>query len=149
MVAPRAGVGNEGVGPNPLGSPPKVGSAPSSSIYEPVGGWLADFVSHWLHTTDDTYVLRTDSEGIHLEFLERPPFAESRIMPPCGGDGHQGGPRTGHATISRLLEQTLLGANSYSKLFLGYKSKASKSLYKEGEVQDGDYQVYPESVVSR
>ena len=30
----------------------------------------------------------------------------------------------------------------------GYKPKASKSLYKE-EVQDGDNQVYPESVVSR
>ena len=31
-------------------------------------------------------------------------------MPPCGGDGQQGGPRTGPATISRLLQQPLFGA---------------------------------------
>ena len=31
-------------------------------------------------------------------------------MPPCGGDGQQGGPRTGPAAISRLLQQPLLGA---------------------------------------
>ena len=41
----------------------------------------------------------------------------------------------------------------YSNLFLVPKKsdgqpKASKSLYKEGEVQDGDYQVYPECIVS-
>ena len=70
-------------------------------------------------------------------------------MPPCGGDGQQGGPRTGPTTISRLLEQPLLGAKKVGGPEAGYKPKASKSLFKEGEVQDGDYQVYPEGIISR
>ena len=57
-----------------------VDSSPSSLLYEPVGGRLADFVSQWLRTTDDAYVLLTFSEGIRLEFLERPPLAESPIL---------------------------------------------------------------------
>ena len=65
----------------PLGSPTMVGSAPSSPVYEPVGGWLADFVQQLLHATDNAYILQTVSEGIRLEFLERPPLVES---PMCG-----------------------------------------------------------------
>ena len=64
----------------PLGSPRMVGSAPSSPVYESVGWRLADFVSHWLRATDDAYVLRTVSEGIRLEFLERPSLTESLIL---------------------------------------------------------------------
>ena len=30
--------------------------------------------------TDDAYVLQTFSKGIRLEFVERPPLAESRIL---------------------------------------------------------------------
>ena len=37
-------------------------------------------MSHWLHATDDANVLRTVSEGIRLEFLERPHLAESLIL---------------------------------------------------------------------
>ena len=57
-----------------------VGSAPSSPVYEPVEGRLAAFMSHWPHATDNAYVLRTVSEGIRIEFLERPPLAESLIL---------------------------------------------------------------------
>ena len=70
-----------------------------------------------------------------------------RVMPPCGGDGQQGSPRTGPATISRFLQQPLLGAKTVGGPEAGYKPKASKSIYIE--VQDGDYQVYLESVVSK
>ena len=83
VVAPLARAGDKRVGPNPsfpYGSPPMVGCAPSSPVYKPVGGWLADFVSPWLHAAGDAYVLRTVSEGIWLEFLERPPLVESLIL---------------------------------------------------------------------
>ena len=63
-----------------IGSPPMVISAPSSPVYEPVRGRLAGFVSQWLRATDDTYVLQTISEGIRLEFVERPPLAESPVL---------------------------------------------------------------------
>ena len=33
-----------------------------------------------LHTTDDAYILRTVSEGIRLDFLDRPPLVESPIL---------------------------------------------------------------------
>ena len=95
-------------------------SAPSSPVYEPVGGRLAGFVSHWLHATEDPYVLRTVSEGIRLEFLETPPLVESPILFTRNAkreaelchqvEEMQGGPRTGTAAISRLLQQPLLGA---------------------------------------
>ena len=64
-------------------------------------------------------------------------------------DGQQGGPRSGPTTISRFLQQPLLGAKKVAGPEAGYKPKASKFLYKEGEVQNGDYQAYPESIVSR
>ena len=54
------------------------------------------------------------------------------------------GNRTGPATIASLLQQPFLGAKK-----VGYKPRASKSIYKEGEVKDGDYQVYLEGVISR
>ena len=98
-----------------------VASAPSSLVYKPVGGRLAGFMSHWLHTTDDTYVLWTISEGIRLEFLERPPLVESPLLftrnakreaELCGGDGQQGGIRASPAAISRLLQQPLVQKKS-------------------------------------
>ena len=64
VVAPRPVAVEEGVGPNP---------------FEP-GGRLAGFVSHWLHATDDTYILQTISEGIQLEFLERSLLGEFPIL---------------------------------------------------------------------
>ena len=73
----------------------------------------------------------------------------ARVMPPCGGDSQKEGPRTGSPTISSLLQQPLLGVKQVGGPETGYKPKASKSLYKEGEVQDGDYQVYREIVISR
>ena len=91
------------------------GQAPSSLVYEPVGGRLADFISQWLLAKEDIYILRR--ARIQLEFLPRPPLAKSPILISrnakreaelCGGDGQQGGPWTGAATISRL----------YSNLFL-------------------------------
>ena len=69
-------------------------------------------------------------------------------MPPCGGDGQQGGLTTSPAAISRLLQQSLLGAKKVGWPESGYEPKASKSLHKE-EVQDGDYEVYLENIVSR
>ena len=35
---------------------------------------------HWLRATDDAYVVRPVSEDIRLQFLERPPLAESLIV---------------------------------------------------------------------
>ena len=57
-----------------------VASTPSSPDYEPIGGQLAGFVSHRLRATDDTYVFQTISECFRLDFLERPPLAQSLIL---------------------------------------------------------------------
>ena len=138
----------------PKGSPPIVVFAPSSPVYKPIGGhwhW------HWLRaqTTHTSF-----GQSVRAHPGEKPScgvpstlYKEcqkgGRIMPPCGGDAQQGGPRIGPATISRLLQQPLLGAKKVTEPEAGYKSKASESLYNEREVQDGDCHVYPESVVSR
>ena len=115
----------------PIGSPPMVVSAPSSPVYEPVGGWLPGFVSHWLCNTDDTYVLRTISEGIRLDFLERPPLAESAILFTRNAKREAELCRHVEEMVSKeaLELAPLPSVGFYSNLFLaGYKPKASKSL---------------------
>ena len=86
----------------PLGSPPMVGSAASLPVYEPVGGRLADFMPHWLCATDDTYIrghsVRVPGETPSCRvpnILHQECKKGGRVIPPCGGDGQQGGPRTG------------------------------------------------------
>ena len=116
-------------------------------------GWrLADFVSQWLHATDDAYILRMVQRGHPVRVLAETPscgvsdthqpecIKGGRVMPPCGGDGQQGGPRTGPTTISRLLQQPLLGAIKFGgpeaginlkplNLFIKKVKFISKSIY--------------------
>ena len=64
-----------------------VAFAPSSPDYEPIGGQLAGFVSHWFRASDDAYVFQTFSESIRLEFLERPPLQQPLLGAKTVGGG--------------------------------------------------------------
>ena len=163
VEAPRAGAGHEGIGPNPL-VPTRLsthGSFCSFLASLLTHRWAACILCVAVATRQRQHLCPSDSQRWHsVRILGETPSCgvpDTRqpeckkgggVMPPCLGDGQQGDPRTGPTTVSRLLQQPLLGAKKVEGPEAGYKPKACKSLYKEGEVQDGDYQVYPESVIS-
>ena len=131
VVAPRTGMGDKGVGPNPF-VPTRLSSHGRFCSF--LAGlqarrWTARRLCVAVALCHRQCLRPSDGQRGHsVRVLGETPSCGvpdtlqpeckkgGGVMPPCGRDGQQGVPRTGPATISRLLLQPLLGAKKVGGL---------------------------------